>query len=66
MTAKPASVEAQEADTVYAATELVASAESAFGVRPEVMAGALRLAGRDNATRTEAKAAIEAFLRRKV
>lgn len=57
--------EAEPIESVYSREELMASAQ-AFGVAPEVVAGALRLAGRDHMTRAEAEAAIKRFLERKV
>ncbi len=55
----------REQESVYSREELIAAAFS-FGVKPEVMAGALRLAGKDSLTRAEAEKAIKAFLERKV
>ena len=52
-------------ESVYGRSELIASASS-FGVKPEVMAGALKLAGKDTMTKAEAKKAIKDFLERKV
>lgn len=52
-------------ESVYSRDELLAAAPS-FGVKPEVVAGALCLAGKDVMTRTEAKKAIKTFLERKV
>ena len=52
-------------EPVYGRSELIASASS-FGVKPEVMAGALKLAGKDTMTKAEAKKAIKDFLERKV
>jgi len=52
-------------EPVYGRSELIASASS-FGVKPEVMAGALKLAGKDAMTKAEAKKAIKDFLERKV
>lgn len=49
----------------YSREELIAAASS-FGVKPEVIAGALRLAGKDSMTRAEAEKVIKAFLERKV
>jgi len=49
----------------YGREELI-NAASSFGVKPEVVAGALRLAGKNSMTRTEAEEAIRKFLRRKV
>ena len=51
--------------TVYSRSELIEAASS-FGVKPEVIAGALRLAGKDSMTRAEAEKAIKRFLERKV
>lgn|GEM_PF-1653318 len=63
---KAVSVEqVQEQEPVYSRDELIAAASS-FGVRSEVVAGALRLAGKDSMTRAEAEKAIKAFLERKV
>lgn len=58
--------EAQRDQTVYSRDELMAGAVAAFGVQPEIVAGALKLAGRDAMTRDEAAAAIDAFLSRRV
>ena len=52
-------------EPVYSRSELIAAASS-FGVKPEVMAGALKLAGKDTMTKSEAEKAIKAFLERKV
>ncbi|MBO8169346.1 MAG: oligoribonuclease [Thermoanaerobacteraceae bacterium] len=54
-----------EQEPIYGREELVAAASS-FGVKPEVVAGALRLAGKDSMTRTEAEKAIKQFLARRV
>ena len=51
--------------TVYSRSELT-NAASSFGVKTEVIAGALRLAGKDSMTRAEAEKAIKRFLERKV
>lgn len=55
----------QVQETVYSREELI-DAASSFGVKPEVVAGALRLAGKDTMTKTEAEKAIKDFLKRKV
>ena len=52
-------------ESVYGRSELIASASS-FGVKPEVMAGALKLAGKESMTKTEAEKAVKDFLERKV
>jgi hypothetical protein len=57
--------QAQDQEPVYSRAELIAAA-SYFGVKPEVVAGALRLVGKDSLTRAEAEKAIKAFLERKV
>lgn len=51
--------------TVYSRSELIEAAYS-FGVKPEVMAGALKLAGKDKMTKSEAEKAIKLYLERKV
>lgn len=55
----------KEPEAIYGRDELVAAAAS-FGVKAEVVAGALRLAGRSAMTRREAEAAIKSFLERQV
>ena len=52
-------------EPVYSRDELIAAASS-FGVKPEVMAGALKLAGKDSMTKAEAEKAVKDFLERKV
>ena len=54
-----------EPEAKYSRSELMQAAVS-FSVKPEVMAGALRLAGKDEMTKIEAQAAIKKFLERKV
>ena len=55
----------QQPEACYSRSELIEAAFS-FGVKPEVMAGALKLAGKDTMTKTEAEKAIKDFLKRKV
>jgi len=55
----------QQPESVYSRSELIASASS-FGVKPEVVAGALKLAGKDTMTKAEAEKAVKDFLERKV
>ncbi len=55
----------QRLEARYNRSELIAAASS-FGVKPEVVAGALKLAGKDSMTKAEAEKAIKAFLERKV
>lgn len=55
----------QRSEARYSRSELIAAASS-FGVKPEVMAGALKLAGKESMTKTEVKEAIKKFLERKV
>ena len=52
-------------EPVYNRSELITAASS-FGVKPEVVAGALKLSGKDTMTKTEAEKAIKDFLKRKV
>lgn len=49
----------------YSREDLIAAASS-FGVKPEVVAGALKLTGKDKMTKAEAEKAIKDFLKRKV
>ena len=52
-------------ESVYSRSELIEAAFS-FGVKPEIVAGALKLAGKDSMTKAEAEKAIKDFLKRKV
>jgi len=52
-------------ESVYDRSELIEAALS-FGVKPEVIAGALKLAGKDTMTKAEAEKAVKDFLERKV
>ena len=56
---------AHQPEPHYSRSELIEAAFS-FGVKPEVVAGALRLAGKDSMTRPEAEKAIKRFLQRRV
>ena len=56
---------AHQPEPQYSRSELIEAASS-FGVKPEVVAGALKLAGKDTMTKTEAEKAIKDFLKRKV
>lgn len=53
------------AEPVYQRAELLANAR-AFGVSREVLAGALRLLGKDAATRAEITEAVQAYRTREV
>ena len=55
----------QQPKARYIRSELMAAASS-FGVKPEVVAGALKLAGKDTMTKAEAEKAVKDFLERKV
>jgi len=55
----------QQPEARYSRNELITAASS-FGVKPEVMAGALKLAGKDTLTKSEAEKAIKLYLERKV
>ena len=58
-------IEQEVVESKYSKEELLNNA-SAFGVMPEVIAGALALTGKDEMTRQEAEEAIKRFLERKV
>ena len=58
-------VTVQQPEARYSRSELITAASS-FGVKPEVVAGALRLAGKDTMTKAEAEKAIKDFLKRRV
>lgn len=63
---KKQTVETQaKSEAVYTREELLASAAS-FGVKPEVIAGALKLAKKDQLTRSEMEEAIKKFMEREV
>lgn len=53
-------------ETVYTREELLAGSLAAFGVQPEMLAGAMRVAGKTEMTRTEAREAIDKFLKMEV
>ena len=55
----------QQPEACYSRRELINAAFS-FGVKPEVVAGALKMAGKDSMTKAEAEKAIKVFLERKV
>jgi len=55
----------QQPEARYSRNELLAVASS-FGVKPEVVAGALKLVAKDYMTKAEAKEGIKKFLERKV
>ncbi len=63
--AKEKVIEQPVQEPVYSREELIQAAFP-FGVKPEVVAGALRLAGKDSMTRAEAEKAIKQFLARRV
>lgn len=48
-------------DTTYDLATLLANALPAFGVHPEVLAGAMHLAGLTTATRAQVQAALDRF-----
>lgn len=55
----------KQPNDLYGCSELIEAASS-FGVKPEVVAGALRLVDKDKLTKEEAKSAIKKYLERKV
>ena len=54
------------AETQYSAADLAAAARTRFNVPPDVVRVALKLAGKDKATLTEAEGLVKAFMGRKV
>jgi len=52
-------------ETIYSRVELLENS-AVFGVKPEVMAGALKLAGKDSMTKNDAQTAVRIFLERRV
>ena len=56
---------AAPSEPTYTVKEL-ASAYKRLGTRPECVTAAMRVAGKEEATLTEAKKLVEAFLKRKV
>ncbi|OPY64082.1 MAG: hypothetical protein A4E56_00136 [Pelotomaculum sp. PtaU1.Bin065] len=57
---------AGQVETKYPRRELMVNAQAAFGVMPEVVAGALHGNNAEELTINEVKAAIKDFLERKV
>lgn len=51
-------------EAVYTRAELMVGA-SRFGVKPEVVAGAIKLTGKESMTITEAESAVKRFLAQK-
>lgn len=52
-------------ETTYSRAEIMAAAIS-LGIKPEVLAGALRMVKKDRLTKAEIREAIEEFKKRKV
>ncbi|WHH58309.1 hypothetical protein [Petroclostridium sp. X23] len=50
----------------YSKDELMVAAEAAFAVKPEVVMAAMKMAGITEATKAEAKAAIDKFNKKEV
>ena len=55
----------QQPEARYSRSELIEAAFS-FGVKPEIVAGAAKLVGKDKMTKAEAEKAIKLYLERKV
>jgi len=53
-------------ESEYSAAELANAARARFGVQPEVVSAALRLAGKDKATLAEAQRIVKTFKEREV
>jgi hypothetical protein len=62
---KPLSKREKARESVYSRSELIEAAFS-FGVKPEIVAGAAKLVGKDKMTKAEAEKAIKLYLERKV
>ncbi|MEK4025785.1 oligoribonuclease [Sporosarcina sp. FSL W7-1283] len=62
---KPEAVKPLTVETLYTREEIKAT-PSAFGVMPEVLAGALAMVGGDKLSRSQVTEAITAFKNRKV
>jgi hypothetical protein len=56
----------QAAESLYSAAELSAAARARFGVPPEVVTAAMRMAGKKSATLSDAKEIITKFSKREV
>jgi hypothetical protein len=56
----------QEQESVYTAEQLAGAHDSVFGVRREIVVVALRIAGKKEATVTEARTIIENFKNKEV
>ena len=55
----------QQPEARYSRSELIEAAFS-FGVKPEIVAGAAKLVGKDKMTKAEAEKAIKLYLEREV
>jgi len=68
VSAKPAAAPAKkaQAESEYSADDLAAVARQRFGVTPEAVAAALKIAGVKQTTLTEAQRIVKQFLGRKV
>ena len=53
-------------EAVYTKDELIAAAETVFNVKPEVVAAALKMAGKSEATKTETETAVKDFMQKEV
>lgn len=61
----PASTKAPK-ESVYKVSELAANAKTVFGTRPECVMAALREDGKEEYTVSEAKTAVQKFLKKEV
>lgn len=57
---------AKRIDCEYSVVDLISAARSSFGVPPEIVSAAMKIAGKDKATIDEAKQIIKEFKERKV
>ena len=65
-TAQAVAQKAKPAEGEYSATDLAAAARKRFGVTPEIVAAALKMAGKRKATLAEAQQIVKDFKERKV
>lgn len=59
-------VAAKTVESEYKVSELADNAKSLFGTRPECVAAALKAAGKENCTVSEAKSIVYEFLKKEV
>ena len=65
-TAAKKTVKTEEQESVYTASEFAQNASLLFKTRPECVAAALKAAGMETCTLSEAKRVVEKFLKKEV